>query len=291
MTVDKKTITLIILVLISYVFLLRPQFAKRNKVVEELRTKKRILTECFSTREKLPTEDAVIRFRESNDKLKKDYQSMAREVFHQTISENTLPFEKEKWPLYFRKTLYVTTAELIAEARKRKAKIPSSFGFASNIPSEEEVIPLLNKLGLIRGFILTALNSGVTEITGLRLMQEDSAQGKESPKKSEGEQPLEQAGRSVKGKGKTQGIKSATNTDTGFIEEWTLIVKLSCDTKALFKLLHTFQKDYSFFLIKNIQVKRSEDRLIVDLLLSALYEKKALEKDTMLQKKKDHPVL
>lgn len=286
MNVDKKIVALVILVLVSYTFLLKPQLTKRNKVMGELKTREQILTDCFSAKKKLPTESTVNKLSEGNNKLKKDYQSTARKIFHRTISEDTLPFEKEKWPLYFRKTLHVTTAELIAEAGKRNARIPSSLGFANNIPSEDDVIPLLNKLGLMREFILTALDSGVTEISGLKLLQEDSRPGRQVSKKSEEEQSLEKPGQGPKGK-RHSGY--TINVDTGFIKECPFVVKLSCDTEALFKLLYAFQRDYSFFLIQNIQVGKNENRLTVDLLLSALYEKKSIEEDIKPQRKKDSP--
>ena len=273
MKVDKKIIVLTALALISYTFLLKPQLTKRNMVMFPLRRKERVLRDCFSAREKLPTEDAVKKLKESNDKLKTDYGNMAGKVFHQSVTEDTLPFEKEKWPLYFRKTLYVTRAELIAEAGRRNARIPASFGFASNIPSEEEVLSLLNRLGLIREFVLIALNSGVSEITILKFLNEDSVPGRGVQGKSGQEQSLEQAGRGVKAGGRTMPAGYSTNMDTAFIREVPFIVKLSGDTEALFRLLYTLQKDYSFFLIKNIQVRKNRGNLTADLLLSALYEK------------------
>ena len=273
MKVDKKIIALVILILVSYTFLLKPQFAKRSRVREELKTKEQILIDCFSAEGKLPTEDGVNRLKERNDKLRKDYESMAKEMFHHAISEGALPFEKEKWPLYFRKTLHVTMAELVTEAQRRNARIPSSFGFANSIPSEEEVISLLNKLGLIREFILTALDSGVTEIAGLKLLQEDFTSGEKSSKKSGEEQSLEEAGQGSKKKKEAGNAIGIIDIGTSFIEECPFIVKLSCDTEALFKLLYTLQKDYNFYLIQNIQVKKNGEKLVVDLLLSALYEK------------------
>ena len=291
MKIDKKIIILAVLALISYTFLLKPQFVKRNKVKRMLRRKQQILANCFSVKGNLPTKESVSNLKQRNDKLKREYESTAGKIFHKTVSEDTLPFEKEKWPLYFRKTLFVTTAELIDEARKRNAKIPSSFGFTGNVPSEEEVIPLLNKLGLIRKFVLTALDCGVTEIVGLKLLQEDSIPGKEFSKKPGVEQSLEKAGRISGRKKQTEDARYAAAINADFIEECPFVVKLSCNTKSLFRLLYAFQKDYDFFLVQNIQVRENENRLTVDLLLSALYEKKSEVAESPKKKKRNIPVL
>ena len=291
MKTDKKIIVLALLALISYTFLLKPQFMKRNKVKRVLGRKQQILADCFSVKENLPTEEAVNNLKQRNDKLKREYESTAGKMFHKTVSEDTLPFEKEKWPLYFRRTLFVTTVEMAAEARKKNAKIPSSFGFTGNVPSEDEVIPLLNKLGLVREFVLTALDCGVTEIAGLKLLQEDSAAARDISNGPEGEQSLEKISRISERKKQTEDAGYAAAINADFIEECQFVVKLSCDTESLFRLLYAFQKDYNFFLVQNIQVKRHENRLIVDLLLSALYEKKSEIAESPKKKKRNIPVL
>ncbi len=279
MKIDKKIIVFIILVLISYTFLLRPQFAARNRMRDELRRKERVLNECFSPEGVLPTDDGVNRLEKSLLKLESDYESEAERLFHKPLPEDVLPFGKEKRPLYFRQALSATMAELTAEAGKRGVGIPSSFGFAGNLPAEEEIMPLLNRLGLVRKFILTALQSGVSEIAELRFVEkaqlgQSSSPGIESTQKKSGdEQALETAGVGRRDNQRPGAASYVVGLDVDFVEEYPFIVRLTCDTESLFSLLYALQKDYSFYLIHNIQVRRNEDNLTVHLILSALYEK------------------
>lgn len=279
MKIDKKIAALIILVLISYTFLLRPQFAARNRIRAGLRRKEQVLEKCFSTEGILPTDAGVNKLRENLAKLERDFESEAGKIFHKPLREDVLPFEREKRPLYFRQTLAATSAELTAEAAKREARIPSSFGFSGNLPSEEEIMPLLNRLGLIRKFILAALDSGVNEITELRFIEnvqslQNPQTGRESARQNTGgEQALERTAGERRNVHRPDAALQAAYPDIDFVEEISFVVRLSCDTESLFRLLYVLQRDYSFYLIHNMQVMRNEDDLTVRIILSALYEK------------------
>lgn len=282
LNINKGIIIFLVLLVLAYIFLFKPLKAKEQELEEHLKERESLLIESLSLEEGLPSEDAIMRLRQSQENKALEYRLLAKRVFQQPVSSLSLPQEPEKLPLYFRKSLYYCFTELSRKAQEKGGSLPPSLGFSSELPKTEEVNLLLNRLGVVRRFILIALDSDTRILAIKPLLNKESQNAVRSTQDEKKEQALEDA--------KEESKKTTTKSQTialsagysSFVQEHSFLVKLRCSAGTLFRLFSNIQKERQFFLIKNIQIRQDLQRqgsIVVDLQLSGLLEKEEVTEE------------